>query len=427
MDAPNSRKLLISIGRERDVSLAQALLLGLDANSQVMLLFLSEELLHSFGDVATPHTLDVRACVVHASLFRALISFAGPTTSCSAEDLVLFRAFDALGLPTIEIQHALVQEGLSLATPAGALPPHYAARSLISWSGPDGIGYLKSVLVKDGPSPWVVRSDHVAVVSAFEAHFFSERDKFSFAIAVTRLAANHPDITFVWRPRREEWEDPTGQRVFALVAGYRPVLGNLVLEENEPFEHVVRRCSGAIAMLTTQVLDLELWEVPILLYATEHPLQTSSAGAGRTFDNYSQAEALWAAFRSHPSAFRNPLGVPSLDQARLRQWIERAASVTVPAADRMAVALDQLAWLDERRAQNTHLEASTAVSDLQGRLDKLEKSVARLGTDLRRASGSLAKIPARLDRVLQRVGQLQRSTLAYKTKKLISGRVFGKP
>lgn len=418
MSEQKVRRLLISVGHEREIALAKATLRAIAANVSPILLFRTEDLRRRFGESAFPSTIDARTCALQAQHFAALVSFAPSTVECSAEDLLLFGAFDALGVPTVQVQYTLLQRGVTPTSPE-ELSPHFSARRVITWSGPTGVGYLHS------PDEFVQepkRLDQVAVLSAFDCELASEEDKFRFVIAIAKLATAHHETTFVWAVRPEEREHPVGRRCLEMLDGYGDVIRNLALEEIEPAERAVRRCGAAVAMLSTGVLDLDRWAIPTLLYTSDYvPAEVVKLPA-RTFRSYRDAEALWPELRRSPLDFRLSLGVEPFDVAGLRTVLAQAMELPrLPAARN---ALEQLAWHELMQTKAALAELAGNTKRLEAKITKLEETNAGMGRELPRVNGRVGKLAARVEHVADRIGQLQRSTLAYKAKKLItSGRV----
>ncbi len=280
----------------------------------------------------------------------------------------------------------------------------------IGWAGADGVGYLKSVLKNRAGS--FVRDDLVLITSGLERDVYTNKERYQFAIAVLKLAQSQPDYHFVWRPRPEELSHVDAASVIDFVEEYGAT--NLHVEKAESIRELVQRCHVGVVMPSSSLLEFEAGAKPVLVYQCPRSEGIVSPLCG--FRNAFDLVDRWPQLLADPASFRVAVGMSPLDPARLRERVEGGLRGWEPPSHWFSLALQCIALLRDGQATRGELEKlSSAVAQVSRRVGTVEKTVSTIDRNL-------TKVPPRLTKLLERVGVLQRSTLAYKALRLVSGR-----
>jgi hypothetical protein len=380
--------ILVSIQQAHDVRLAKALLRALGDCFEFFLLFGSEALKREFGQPPSRYGVDALVCLLNAHNFELAVSFSGACDTRSLENVLLLSFFNEVGIATLEIQHELFQQGLegqALGARAAAhsdaehgLRLAYAANSLLEWSGDDGIGYLASELPVE---PLSLRGPFVLITSHRD---HPARARYQLAIAMLELAAKHPELQFVWRPDHGEGEDPQASAALSMLDDY--AVSNLRVERRLPTESLIAACQVGITTVTSRLVDFQLHDKAVLVHVSERDASLAEMLCIPTFARAAELPAAFGQLLASPELHRVDTGVGRLDVGRLEARLRTAVGSTVLAAAWLPVALR---YLPEFR------------------------TLRNRGSDL-----DLQQLSEELARAIERIGVLQRSTLAYKAKKL---------
>lgn len=368
--------ILVSVRTESEVSLAAALAEALQDSFEFFVLFANEELEQAFGSEFRHRGSDAGLCALNPHNFQLLIVFSGARTSADLPNLLWIEFFRELGLSTLEIQHRFLQCDEPLPFNVA-----HASQTFLRWEGDGGIGYLKSVLAPPSAASW--RRDFVLVLSSDR---LSEQDRYQFAIAVLKLAADTSDLQFVWNLHPAERRSAAVGPVISMVEDYR--LANLSIERAENAEALVPHCLFGISCPSTALLDFHRYEKPVLVYRGPNSRSLPERVRASTFSSALELAHGFQRLRSVPAEHRLSLEMRDLDRGRLKAAVSAAAKASALRQDWESAAL--------RFAART--QAPAAVVDAPNvEVERLSKEVSRLA---------------------ERITVLQRSTLAYKAKKL---------
>lgn len=229
----------------------------------------------------------------------------------------IFAACSKLGIPVLELQHGLFQQGLDFVeisqTPGSGFPGATmggAARnfcdSQIRWSGEDGIGLPQfhdlAPALNDG---------YVLILSNMHRSIFSEIERRVFYDGVAQLVRTYPKTSFVWKPHQAEFQ----RKLEPLYAPLMRQTGlNLEVLTKETMGgrttlDLIRRCSCAVSSASSVLLELEMYAKPTLLYA---PVSMEgivpALGRVHPFNDDVTLLASYAAMAAHPDAYRMKTG-----------------------------------------------------------------------------------------------------------------------
>ncbi|MFT3928188.1 MAG: hypothetical protein QM778_37010 [Myxococcales bacterium] len=366
--------ILVSVRREEEVSLA-ACFIDAVAPQACFVLFADELLAKRHAGKFPIAGHDAALCALNPNNFALLVVFSGARRPENLDNLELLELFREIGLSTLEIQHRFLQFDEPHAFAIG-----HGARQLLRWEGDDGIGYLKSAC---RPAQTPGRTGFVLVTSSDRV---PERDRHQFAIAVLKLAAHQPDLHFVFRPHPGELRRDDAESALALLEDYR--LRNVSFERELPAEALVPQCAFGVSCVSTTLLDLQRHHKPTLVYRGEHAPTLASRPAYKSFFNAFDLASSFVDMRRAPDAYLLPFEVSELKLARLQLLVrtEMAASALRP--DWQGHALRAASRLEARKI---------AAPTLDPEVERVSKELSRLA---------------------ERITVLQRSTLAYKAKKL---------
>lgn len=187
----------------------------------------------------------------------------------------IFAACAKLGIPVLELQHGLFQQGLSFVeiskTPGSGFTGATmgaAARNFcdgqVGWAGQEGIG-----LPQYHNLPPASDEGYVLILSNMHRSIFSEIERRLFYDSVAQLVRTHPRTSFLWKPHQAEIQ----RRLEPLYAPVMRQAGrNLELLTKETMAgrttlDIIRRCSRAVSSASSVLLELEMYAKPTLLYA----------------------------------------------------------------------------------------------------------------------------------------------------------------
>jgi hypothetical protein len=433
MSAPaGSRMILIIVRQVDDLELARAMIEALDEEFSFYLLFTNEELRDRFGDLRWPYGLDSLACVLNPQHFGLVISFWGARDPSPSSNLLLLSFFNEVGVPTLEVQHDWLQDmavdpvgfGDVPAAPATPLPRGFAAGRYLSWEGADGIGYLKSELSRE--RPFFRREDLILVSSQLESPSYGDKQRYQFAIALLRLAAEWTELQFVWPARAAELAHAEAKLVLGMVEEH--ALPNLTVDKGESMESWVQRCRLGISTPSTALIEYQLAGRPAIVHLSAALEGMRARFSAQGFHNYYDLSRAFRRALEAPAEFAVETGVGRLDRERLCEQVRAALRAGALVSGWLPVALRYVAYMREGRS--TRLEvgkvaASIAGLDrrfasIDGQFSALEKSIAGLDGTLSGLAKELPNLRSRLSGIADRVGMLQRSTLGYKARKFVA-------
>lgn len=430
----DSSMILVIVRQADDVELARALVDAISGDFSVYLLFALEELRDRYGEPRCPHGVDSLVCMLNPQHFSLVISFWGARDPNPASNALLLSFFNEVGVPTLEIQHEWLQEsvidpvGLSAdaagSTSSPTLPRGYAAQRYLSWEGADGIGYLKSELNRERYS--FQREDLILVSSQLESPAYGDKQRYQFAIAVLKLAAERPELQFVWPVRPIELGHAEAKLVLGMIEEH--ALSNLTLDRSETLEAWLPRCRLGISTPSTALLEYELAGKPVIIHLGADLELARVRFAAQGFYNYFDlARAFRRAFDA-PAEFLVETGVGRLNRERLREKIGQALRTGELASDWLPTALRYIAYMREGRSARIEIgKVAGAVAGLDrklasidGQFSALEKSISAIDASLAGVAKELPGLRSRLTGIADRVGVLQRSTLGYKARKFVA-------
>jgi hypothetical protein len=197
-------------------------------------------------------------------------------------------------------------------------------------------------------------------------------------------------LSFCWRVRSEELRHPAAAAVLQMIRDV--ALPNLWLDATEPPQQLIQRASFGVAMPCTALLTYQQANKPVLVFACELLSRATGVHPEATFANYFELNSALEKLRAHPEGSRVQIAVETV----------------------RADALDAA------------LREATSSSDLTpGWLRVAERYAAFLQTaapvvTVRAPQHELPKHDEKLNRILDRLGIIQRSTIGYKALKLMS-------
>lgn len=401
-----TRRVLLCLDRDEDIELARVVIQTVEGAATPTLLFGSDLLRQRFGPTSRPSLRDATGCLANPHGFNLVVAFASADEPSFSATQLLLCYFDEIGVACAEIPRSLFQARFHCLP--GYQPPAAfdrpaelvsrlasPSRRLVSWTGPEGIGHPRSAaLASEGT---LARRDLVVVTSAFDWPQYSEKHEYQFAIAVLRLAQEQPGTTFVWRPRGGELRAGELRGAMAVLEAYK--VPNLRFELADDIETLLALCAGVISMVSPWTVDLHLARKPALLFESPEtePMRALFALVG--FRDAFGLQALWSRYTAQPQQLllTSELGVFQPDV--LRRILLEAAATTELRTDFRAAALRYSGFMREH-------EILRQLGSLHERQEAQEKKVRSLG--------------AASTKLLERLTVLQRSTLAYKAKKLVA-------
>jgi len=271
--------------------------------------------------------------------------------------LQIFTACSRLGVPVLELQHGLFQQGAAFVevsrTPGSGFANAAqggAARNfrddLVGWSGKDGIGLPQFHDLKPATD-----DGYVLILSNLHRSVFSEVERRLFYEGVAQLVRRHPETRFLWKPHQAELQ----RKLEPLYAPLMEQVGeNLELLTRETMAgrttlDLIRCCSCAVSSLSSVVLELEMYAKPTLLYA---PVSMEDAvaimGAVHPFDDDLSLLSAYADLMQRPDAYRMQTGfLKPFDPDRLRAILKRNwRSETIAKADLAQAILPSIEFLE---------------------------------------------------------------------------------
>lgn len=271
--------------------------------------------------------------------------------------LQIFTACSRLGVPVLELQHGLFQQGAAFVevsrTPGSGFAnaaQGAAARNfrddLVGWSGKDGIGLPQFHNLKPATD-----DGYVLILSNLHRSVFSEVERRLFYEGVAQLVRRHPETRFLWKPHQAELQ----RKLEPLYAPLMEQVGeNLELLTRETMAgrttlDLIRCCSRAVSSLSSVVLELEMYAKPTLLYA---PVSMEDAvaimGTVHPFDDDLSLLSAYADLMQRPDAYRMQTGfLKPFDPDRLRAILKRNwRSETIAKADLAQAILPSIEFLE---------------------------------------------------------------------------------
>jgi len=271
--------------------------------------------------------------------------------------LQIFTACSRLGVPVLELQHGLFQQGAAFVevsrTPGSGFAnaaQGAAARNfrddLVGWSGKDGIGLPQFHDLEPATD-----DGYVLILSNLHRSVFSEVERRLFYEGVAQLVRRHPETRFLWKPHQAELQ----RKLEPLYAPLMEQVGeNLELLTRETMAgrttlDLIRCCSRAVSSLSSVVLELEMYAKPTLLYA---PVSMEDAvaimGTVHPFDDDLSLLSAYADLMQRPDAYRMQTGfLKPFDPDRLRAILKRNwRSETIAKADLAQAILPSIEFLE---------------------------------------------------------------------------------
>ena len=368
--------ILVSVRTETEASLATALSDALEDSFEFFILFASQELERAHAAKFRRSSSDAGLCALNPHNFKLLIVFSGANTSADVPNLQWIEFFHELGISTLEVQHRFLQHD-----EAHPLEVAHASKSFLRWEGDGGIGYLKSEIAPSPSPAW--RENFVLVLSSDR---MSEQDRYRFAIAVLKLAADTPDLPFVWNLHPQERASAVARPAFAMLEEYH--LANLSIERGAEAETLIPSCLFGISCPSTALLDFHRYQKPVLIYRGSNSVALPARVRAASFHSASELAQGFLQMRSAPAEHLLSLEMGRLDRERLKDAVAAASQTSTLRTD----------W------QSTAVRFASRGAFHPSVVEEPDIEVERLSKELSRLS--------------ERITVLQRSTLAYKAKKL---------
>lgn len=419
---------LVLMRHPHEVESARALLAALP-DLPCRLLFANEELRTQLGPTEHESSTDLASCLVDPAPVGSVICFSAAREVGRHSNLLFLSFFDEVGIPSVELQSDL------LADP-DRLRMHSAASRFVAWGGEDGVGYLRSVCARE-PDP-VRRDGLVLVSSALDHSAYTDQERHHFAFALLRLAREQRDRTFVWCLTRREQQESAAAPLLEMV---RSLGGpNVFVEEFEPAASVAARAGAVITMASTALLDFAALSRPTLVFAGSNAARLASSVRSHTFETPAELCRAFASLSQRPSDFVPEIALPPLDARRLREILSELAAQRRLSSAWNPIAMRYLAMWQDSRLQGEVQRLHKALGELDRRFGALDtrltaqdqralsehkraeavaQRLAELEQQAKTNEQGGKRLEARIDKLLERVGALQRSTLAYKARKAL--------
>ena len=384
-----SAAILILVRSPEEVELARALV-GSLPELPFSLLFGSEDLRTRFGPHQHPSSVDLGRFFVEQQPLRLALCFSGARELGASSNLLWLSFLNEIGVPTVEIQRDPLQDTAKAARES-------TARHYLAWGGTDGIGDLKTT--SGAPRAPFVRDDVVVVSSRLDGEGYSEEERFRFVFLLLRLAREHPDYTFLWRPGPSEQNSAEAAGFWSLLEKLAPK--NLFVEEHESLVELLARSRCMIGMLSSSCLDAAAAHKPSLVFA--RPDQELGPFSVETFASYAALEQAWAALEREPERFRPRSALPRFVPEAMAQRLEGLALPRERrgAVDTLPIALRYLAYYQEGRARAEQSKLSASLAGLEKRVGELSE-----------------KLQDPLRKVAERVDALQRLSVTHQALRL---------
>jgi len=390
-----SAEIAVFVRLPEEMELARALVTGLPQLS-FKLLFGTEDLRTRFGPTQLPSSVDLGRFFVEPEAPRLALCFSGGRELGPNSNLLWLSFLNEIGVPTIEIQRELLQDTAAAASES-------VARHYLSWGGAHGIGDLKTVPA--APAPGLLRDDAVVVSSRLDGGSYREEERVRFVFAVLRLARENPEHTFLWRPAASETAHSEAAPLRAVLEKLAPK--NLVIEDHETFPQLLARCRFVIGMAATALLDAAALRKPGLIFVGDDRAEPLGGLSGRTFQSYAELREAWTELRRTPERFAIESSLPAFSSDAVAQRLAALALPPEPAPgpDIMPIALRYLAYYQENRGRAELGKLTGTVTALDKRISGIERQGE--------------KLQEQLLKTFERIGVLQRSSVAYKALKLL--------
>lgn len=443
--------ILVSVQNAGDVQLARALIQAFGKRFEWFLLFSGPELKQRMGEVEYKYGFDAPFCMLNAANFQLVVSFAGLLHPGLMRNVLLLSFFNEIGVATLEIQHGLFQYGINnvdMAPQVGAdigrgdqlgINIGYAARDVVPWAGPEGIGYPKSILT---PRPCSRRNGFVLITSNNHWQVYKGPDRQQFGMAVTKLVESRPDLEFVWKPHHGEFLTHETKQVLDTIQQLK--LPNLQIESAGDAEDLIPSCAFGVSTVSTTLLDYQMQSKPVLVYDRDPVRHLIARMQVKTFQGAPDLLEKVGLLPTDPERHLIHTGVEPFVPERLARRFEQALSVAAPPHNHLPVTLKYLEYLRMQRPVAQPEDVDRAVvhitQDVARMAGKFTQNVTRAEATLVEALGRVAgeirqdtaqgaanlaqditSLTRGIKHVSRKLGELQRSTLAYKLKKAFKG------
>lgn len=441
--------ILVSVQYPGDVQLARALLQAFGSDFDWFLLFGGAELKERMGQIPCKFGFDLPFCLLNAQNFKLVVSSSGLLHPGMMTNLLLLAFFNEIGVPTFEIQHGLFQYGINnvdRAPQVGAqlergdqlgIDVGYAARNLMLWTGPDGIGYPRSILP---PRPSVRRGDFALITSNNHWQIYEPQHREQFGLAVQKLVESRPALQFVWKPHFGEFRHPETRRVLDRVAERK--LPNLHIESGGDAEDLIPGCSFAVSSVSTTLVDYQMHDKPVLVYESPPVQHLIERLQVKTFHSALDLPERVASLQANPEGHKVQTGIGPFSPERLLQRFEQALSRRPPPRDHLPTALKYLSYFAAQQPVATPVDVDRLTSHVTQQVARMEEAMiqdvsrtaaslnqdmALITANLKQEMTSLAatvskemkQLKTSLEHSSHKLGVLQRSTVAYKLKKAL--------
>ncbi|MHA1539978.1 MAG: hypothetical protein ACTSXQ_05850 [Alphaproteobacteria bacterium] len=411
--------ICIFINNLNQIHMTRALTSALDEPHQYYLHFSSERLLKLYGNIPYKHGTDIKYVFMNGQHFKGLITFAVATHYNNIPALLLTSYFNEIGVITIEIQHGLFQYGIDglthqtqrcgFDTQAGGfgLPPKYPAKHLIKWGGKEGIGYLKSEQDFTDFKPLPAKN-YTLITSNIHWHLYTAEERTNFLLAIQTLIKENPDRFFIWKPHDMEHQHIKDANIKS---------DNLLIINRKdgihyPAERLVRSCEIGISNLSTTLIDYDHQDKSVLVFRAKNGTEMLKRITCETFENEKELTEKFNALLKDKKRGKVDTKIPPLKKTTLKTKINTYLAETENKFS-IKIATPYCTLFDQATLDALHKK------DPKGK----KIGVREIGIILENISAKLAREnhidPSLLKILKERFEAMQRSTLAYKFKKLL--------
>jgi hypothetical protein len=387
--------ILVSVRTEHELVLAKRLSEAVAERFDTQVLCMQEPLCDAARALGLDATADAALCMLNPQRYAAVLTFSGTSPALGLDALCVVHYFDCVGIPTVEVQQQLFQPGfdapggpsLKLAGQAAPDVTSHAiasvARHALPFGGPDGIGYPGCIAGEFGPP----HQGHTFVLLLTNLHdaCFDAVLRYRLVFALLDLVAAQPALSFVWRPHPAEANHPESARLATLLADYD--LPNFRRETQRSSEELLGSARAVVATLCNPLVAAAHAQTPCLVFDTGRQTAQLAALSAKGFRDGAELCSAFARLDAQPAEFLLHTTIPPLVPSTLIARLDAIVATRALRPGFMGVALEHA-----RRVQPGFPPATdAALFELQSR---------------------------ELARIRDKLTVLQRSTLAYKAKRL---------
>jgi hypothetical protein len=387
--------ILACVRTEHELALAKSFAEAMVERYDTHVLCMQAALLPAARALGLDATADAATCMLNPQRYAAVFTFSGTSPSLGLDALLVVHYFDCIGIPTVEVQQQLFQPGfdapggptLQLAGQTRAEVTTHAissvARHVLAFGGPGGVGYPVHVDC-DLAAP---RHGHgfVLLLTSLHEDCLEAVERYRLVFALLDLVAAQPALSFVWRPHPAEAAHPESVRMAALFAEYD--LPNFRRETQCTSEALLGTARAVVAMLGNPLVAAAHAQIPCLVFDSGRQTAHLAALAAKGFRDGSELCSAFARLDAQPAELVRRTAIQPLAPSALLARLDAIVATRALRADFLGLALEHA-----RRVEPGFPPAM---------------------------DGALFEMQTReLARIRDKLTVLQRSTLAYKAKRL---------